>query len=293
VNGYEQLLHWTAEVGAGRFGMFSGAHAWATGEEVPAMQTLRLMTALGYVEVDWAGRRWAAVRPTITLLPDAGGYGLVVGARTERLTRELSDNVDDPDVFVDARAQWQAPDTCFVAADSEAALERLATQFGLPFVHSVTERLADVLPSLDVLLHGTAPAVVQHYGVERYDLEFGFQAVDDDRSPGFYRYEISGPRRMQFQAADGRRYHVDLAVGAWAEARRLGELAHIWWRPDGTNGSLMTPWRLPLPSLHARSAALCSGLAPYVTDDGVNYVNVPEWVAIRIARSLGQELVHI
>ncbi len=124
---YEQLLHWTAEVGEGRLDAFSDAHAWATGEEVPAMQTLRLMTALGCVEVDWSGRRWAAVSPTITLLPDAGGYGLVVGARTARLTKELIDGVDDPEVLVQAVVQRHAPDACFVAANSRQPLSGLAS----------------------------------------------------------------------------------------------------------------------------------------------------------------------
>ena len=60
---YEQLLHWAAEVGEGKLGAFSDAHAWATGEEVPAMHTLRLMTALGYVEVDWVGAALGSGQP--------------------------------------------------------------------------------------------------------------------------------------------------------------------------------------------------------------------------------------
>ncbi len=290
---YEQLLHWTAEVGEGKLEAFGDAHAWATGEEMPAMQTLRLMTALGYVEVDWPGRRWAAVNPTITLLPNAGGYGLVVGARTARLTTELIDGVDDPEVLVEAVAQWYAPDAFFVAANSETALERLAELLSLPFVHSVSERLGAVLPSLNaMLIPHKEPAVVDHYGVARFDLDSGFQPVDHDERPGLYRYEITGPRRMQFRADDNSRYRVDLAVGAWAEARRAGEMNLIWWEPDGMNGTLLTPWRLPLPALHARVAALCSGLAPYEGDDGSTvYVNVPKRLAIRIAESLGQGLV--
>lgn len=239
---YEQLLHWAAEVGEGKLGAFSDAHAWATGEEVPAMQTLRVMTALGHVEVDWSGRRWAAVSPTITLLPDAGGYGLVVGARTARLASELIDGVDDPEVLVQAVAQWHAPDACFVAANSETALERLAEQLNLPFVHSVSERLGGVLPSLDAMLIASKePAVVDHYGVARFDLDAGFLPVDQDEGPGLYRYEIAGPRRMQFRADDDSRYHVDLAVGAWADARRLGDTNLIWWEPDGMNGTLSRP----------------------------------------------------
>ena len=38
MTGYEQLLHWSAERGAGTLADFTDAHAWATGEEVSAYQ---------------------------------------------------------------------------------------------------------------------------------------------------------------------------------------------------------------------------------------------------------------
>jgi hypothetical protein len=252
------------------------------------------MTALGHLEVDWPGARWGAVSPTITLLPDAAGYGLVVGARTARLTAELN-AVDAPDVFVELRVQSRAPDVCFVAADSEQALERLAEGFELPFVHSVTERLAEVLPSLDAMLVPyREPPIVDHYGVERFDLGENFLPAEDDRDPGLYRYELSGPRRMQFASEDGTRYRVDLPIGTWAEARRLRDSDLLYWEPDGTNGTLFAPWMLPLPVLHARAATLCSGLRAGWNDNGdIVYVNVPESLAVKIAESLDQQLVRI
>lgn len=294
MNGYERLLHWAAERGSGTFGDFTSAHAWATGEEVPAFRTLRTMAALGHLEADWSGSRWGAVSPTITLLPDAAGYGLIVGARTARLTTALQ-AVDDPNAFVDLRPQPRAPDACFVAADSERALELLSEQFELPFVYSVSERLADVLPPLDAMLTPyREPALVDHYGLERFDLDKYLVPAEHDRDPGLYRYELSGPRRLQFAAEDGSRYRVDLAVGTWAEARRLGATDLLDWQPDGTNGTLLAPWMLPLPALHARTATLCSGLRAETNAYGeVEYVNVPERLALRIAESLDQELMRI
>ncbi|HEV7529724.1 MAG TPA: hypothetical protein VGO29_12580 [Solirubrobacteraceae bacterium] len=294
MNGFEQLLHWTAERGSGTLADFESAHAWATGEEVPALRTLRVMSALGHLEVDWPGARWGAVRPTVTLLPDAAGYGLVVGARTARLTTSLN-SLEEPDIFVDLRTQHAAPDACFVASDSEQALERLASQFELPFAHSVAGRLADVLPPLDAMLRPyLEPPMAIYYGVERFDLDENFVRVDGDTDPGLYLYDVAGPRRMQFADDDGARYKVDLAVGTWAEARRLGAADLLYWQPDGTNGTLFAPWMLPLPVLHARASALCSGLRPGWNDHGdIIYVNVPEWLAVRIAESLEQELGRI
>ena len=80
-----------------------------------------------------------------------------------------------------------------MAANSETALERLAEQLNLPFVHSVSERLGGVLPSLDAMLIASKePAVVDHYGLARFDLDAGFLPVDQDEGPGLYRYEMPG-----------------------------------------------------------------------------------------------------
>lgn len=288
----ELLLHWVAERGWGTIDEFADAHGWALGDDVPAHRTLSKMSALGQLEVDWRGRRWGAVQPALTLLPDAAGYGLLVGARTSRLTEDLLTDVIALDAFVQPVRQPGAPDAIFVAADSEQALEQVALDLQIPFVHSVTQRLSAVLPPLDAMLaHARTPPIASHYGVERYDLDNGWQPADSDRDPGLYRYELSGPRTLHFHDDDDERYRVDLALGTWAEARRLARDDFLFWRPDGLNGTLDAPGFMPLPVLHARVATLCSGLAPrWDGNGGVLYDNVPRWLAQQIASTLQQPL---
>jgi hypothetical protein len=294
---YEQLSHWMAEIGHHGFDRFAEAHNWATRGAgwSSANAALRELSALAYIEVDWRGRRWGAVPPCLTLLPDAAGHGLIVGARTARLTREVIEQVTALDAVVTPVAQQRAPDALFVAADSETALAEMASSLGIPYVHSVVERLAAVLPDLDAELAGReTPPVVRHYGMERYDFDTTKEAwipVAHDDLPGLYRYERSGPRVMHLVADDTRRFEVDLAVGAWADARRQGSRELLWWRPDAVNGTLDVPMYLPLPSLHARAATLCSGLSPTLRDGGLLYANVPEWLARDIAATLSQDLV--
>lgn len=287
----ERLLHWAAEIGTGTVTAFSDAHEWAIGAS-PAYRTLRYMSALGQLEVDWTRGRWGAVEPSLTLLPDAGGYGLIVGARTARLTDDLINDVDALDAEVQRVLQAGAPDAFFVAADSEQALEGVAAALQMPYLHSVTQRLAAVLPPLDAMLTTLrTPPIAYHYGVERYDLDYGWYGVDSEPGPGLYRYEISGPRKLHFVDSDGQRYDVDLALGSWAEARRHERSDFLYWRPDGANGTLDAPKFLPLPALHARTATLCSGLAARFDDSGgILYVNVPRWLAERIANTLAQPL---
>lgn len=289
---HEQLLHWVAEIGGSDLDRFADAHAWARPGDGWPNYALRELSALASVEVDWRARRWGAVPPCLTLLPDAAGHGLLVGARTARLTRELVDGVDAIDAIVSPVAQPRAPDALFVAADSEIALANVAGALDIPYVHSVVERLTVVLPALDAELAGRAtPPIVMHYGVERFDLDEGFLSAEQDDAPGLYRYERSGPRAIHFVAGDGCRFDVDLAVGAWAEARRVGVADLLWWRPDSVNGTLDVPRYLPLPSLHGRAATLCSGLSARYDNGSFLYDNVPDWVADRIAAALGQDLV--
>lgn len=290
---HEQLLHWVSELGAGTFDAFGEAHAWTTRRDPPHSMhaALQELSALAHAEVDWRAGRWSAVPPCVTLLPDAAGHGLVVGARTGRVSREILEAAPS-DVYAQPVRQRRAPDAIFLAADSETALERFADALDLPYVHSVVEQLAAVLPDLDAELAGhETPPIVRHYGLERFDLDDGWGVAEEDRDPGLYRYERAGPRAIHLVGDDGGRHEVDLAVGTWAEARRQAVADLLWWEADGVNGTLNVPPFLPLPTLHARAAALCSGLSPRWDDGCRLYDNVPRWLADAIAAALAQTLV--
>lgn len=291
---YEVLAHWLAEVGHHGFDQFTEAHTWAlAGRHVASpYAALRELSALAYIEVDWRRRTWGAAPSCLTLLPDAGGHGLLVGARTARLTREVDERIQSHDAIAIPVAQTRAPDSIFIAAGSETALERAADALEIPYAHSVVERLAAVLPGLDAeLVTRRTHPVVMHYGVDRYDIDDGWSPVDSDDAPGMYKYERSGPTAIHFVDENDARFDVDLAVGAWAEARRRGVSDLLWWKRDFVNGTLDVPQFLPLPSLHARAATLCSGLPARFHDGSYFYVNVPEWLAHRIASDLAQVLI--
>ena len=219
------------------------------------------MTALGYVEVDWSGRRWAAVSPTITLLPAAGGYGLVVGSRTARLTSDLIDGVDDPEVLGAGRPRSGMPlmRTLWLPTQRRRSSDWQSSS-GLPFVHSVSERLGGVLPSLDAMLTSTQRAGCRGITTAWHASTStpASSRSDQDERPGLYRYEIAGPRRMQFRPDNDSCYPPSISLsGRGLRPRRSGDTNLIWWEPDGTNGTLLAPWRLPLPATsRARSSAL-------------------------------------
>jgi hypothetical protein len=291
---YELLLQWMSERGTGSWPEFREAFRWAIpdAQEGGAQSCMRSLMTLAQVEIDWNSGVWAAAPTVVTLLPSAGGHGLLTGARTGKLRAALEDGLDEaPHVFAFFCEQEHAPDVCFIAADSEDDLTQLANGLGFPFEYSVADRLASLLPSIDAMLAERASTPgVPDLGVERLDVTADrWRPVDSDTVPGLYRYEYRG-RELRWIDADGRPYRVDFALGAYCELRRVRSSAILYWTQLAVNGTLSVPLKAPLPVLQARAATMCTGLAPNRFASVLRYENVPRKIAEAIAVSLDQQL---
>jgi hypothetical protein len=119
-----------------------------------------------------------------------------------------------------------------------------------------------------------------------------WEDVEEDFEPGFYRY--AAPDRPRFRLIESTEsvYDVDLTFGVYAALSRWGA-NRMRYLPASVNGLLEVPLRAPLPTLQARTAALCSGLAPEKRGKCLVYANVPEEIAECIARSLDQSLTLV
>jgi hypothetical protein len=253
---------------------------------------MRALATLGHVEMDWDAGAWAAAPAVVTLLPSAGGHGLLTGARTGRLRSLVADGLDEaPHVFAFFHEQEDAPDVCFIACDSEADLNDLAAELGIPFEHSVADRLASLLPSIDAMLaERLSTPGVPDLGVDRLDvLADRWRPVESDSEPGLYRYEYRG-RQLRWIDEERRPHRVELALGAYCELRRLSKSDVLNWMELPVNGTLSVPLSAPLPVLQARAATMCSGLAPQRHAGVLRYENVPRRIAQAIAASLDQQL---
>jgi hypothetical protein len=297
VTPYELLLQWASERGEGIWSDWKDAYRWATpaGRVSGPSVGLRTFATLGHVEIDWEAGHWTVAPSVLTLLPDAGGHGLLTGARTGALRRRLEHELEHPDVIACFYAQADAPDACLVAADSATALQDLADWLEVPYEHSVGRRLAELLPSLDAMLaeRSSAPGVPD-LGVEMFETRSGrWSPVESDSEPGLYRYERGWRKELRWRDDDGQPHHVDMALGAWCELRRVDRRREIRWEQESVHGNLLVPVRFPAPVLHARAAAMCSGLAPVKEGRMLMYRNVPKDVAEAVASTLGQELVVV
>jgi hypothetical protein len=292
---HELLLQWASECGSGSWDQFRDTFRWALPDARTggAFTCMRRLTTLGHLEIDWDAGEWAAAPTVVTLIPSAGGHGLLTGARTAALRAQLSDEMDElPHVFPFFREQEDAPDVCFVACDSEDDLIALAAELDVPFEHSVADRLASLLPSLDAMLaERLSTPGVPDLGVDRFDvLADRWRPVETDSAPGLYRYEHRGRRELRWIEDERRPYRVDFALGAYCELRRLSAYDILHWVRVGPNGTLSVPLKAPLPVLHARAATMCSGLGPQRHASVLRYENVPRETALAIASTLEQEL---
>jgi hypothetical protein len=299
---HDLLLEWVSERGEGSWPKLREAHTWLRAEsEVEPWETASLiarqMSALGHLELDWRRSRWAACPPMLTLLPSAGAHALLTGGRTRELLDRLAAAKEERgDIFcLDPIEQALAPSALLIACDDERAMRDLASSLGIASSYSVASQLAGVLPDLDSYLHqaATTPAPsgygVQMLGLERLD----WSDVEDDRDQGLYRYEAPAGRRFRYVDGSGTSHEVDLAIGTYAALRESPGRGWLKWFRKSLNGDLEVRLRAPLPTLHARAAALCSGLAPMHRGSCLVYVNVPKAIALALARSLAQELTVV
>lgn len=299
---FDLLLAWISERGSGSWQQLREAYDWLfQPERREPWQTAgfcaQILSTLGHIEIDWHVGRWAAAPPLLTLLPAAGAHALLTGARTRRLQALLAIEAeeDTPGVMpLPLVPQDVAPSACIVAVEDERAAVALSERLGVLYRHSASEELSRILPDLDsYVLRREAHPPRRGYGIERFDPDsLSWQDVGRDDSPGLYRYDTPIRAEHRLLDTDGAIYAPERAVGIWSALSRWGE-NRIKFDPKSLNGELIVPLQAPLPTLHARAAALCTGFSPQKRGSVLVYPNVPREVAERIARSLDQTLIDV
>ena len=297
----DTLLEWLSERGEGSWTQLREAYDWLfpiTRRErwQTAGFAARMLSALGHLEIDWATQHWSAAPTTLTLLPNAGGHALLTGARTRTLIDDLETEIgDSPELFpLPVHPQQLAPSAKLIACNSARAARRLADALDIRFSHSASEQLSSMLPPLDARLRlGRSAKAPVGYGVQALDLtDLRWRDVESFERPGFYRHAAPAGPTFRLVDNDGLTYAVDLARGIYAALSRWGE-SRLKYMPQSVNGELVVPVAAPLPTLQARTAALCTGLAPEKRAQTFIYPNVPEHIAAAIAKSLDQSLQYL
>ncbi|AWK09573.1 hypothetical protein DDQ41_12320 [Streptomyces spongiicola] len=306
------LLRWVSELGEGELPDVKRGMWWLAGARCPDVEPgapgrwLRDALSLAYLDIDWRNRRWCATPPALTRLPQARGLAVLTGSRTaafeERL--ELAMQEGPVEVFrvpsVRPARDIPLPVSLLVQFDGEAELKEWAGGLGVAYTPCFALQGAALLPPVSLETRASAPEFGKP--LERYDLErraYGW--VRGPQEDGLYRIKQGDGKRVCQVLRDGTWYETVHEEGVYSVlGQQQGSDADVLrWLPDKEpgcelTGTLFVDWGYPLPDLHRRVAALCSGLAPRINEHAENlaYDNVPKDVAEKIADSLGQHLTE-
>ena len=316
---HDELLEWCSERGEGTVDAFEAAAEWLAERKPgqdhdrdPGLATFQLQ-ALGHLEVDWRGGRWAVAPTSITVLDDAGGNALLLGSRPRSLMRRLRTlhvDPDDelreeisPDVMVrDPVPQFgrNGPSAIYLTAPDDSTIERLCEKLGIRFEQRIERRLRAALPSLvSYVAAGLAHATPPGFAARRLfpTSRRRWRDVEDDSAPGAYEYRGYGPAQYFYRGEAGSLAQADKWIVVHAELRRLGLTVMQY---SGSRRSLFVPGALPLPLLYGRCAVFRTGLLPRVhTQPPKGLENCPwttwleyENVTAKLATTLSERLGH-
>lgn len=297
------ILRWMSETGAGPVSDLREKLAWlARTQDSSTSRTatgrwLRDISALGHTEVDWQSDRWSVGPPVITPLPCSDGTAVLAGSRRTGLLERL----EQADVSVTtygpavASGSLPVPTVIFAQYDGQDGLKAAANEAGLTYSSCAARKLAEHLPSLKLGAEAPPPAhgnvTLQRFNHE----EMAFQPNRGDRD-GLYRIRLHGALRHLYRL-NGTWHDCELAAGIFIDYARSGGVSVMRFReerdyPGGPVGSVFIDGAAPLPALHARALALCSGLPPRFSDAArmTTYANIPATVASTVAESLQQRL---
>ncbi len=257
------------------------------------------MSALGHVEVDWRGGRWAIAPPIAALLPSCGGTAVLAGSRRKGLVEKLDSMISVQTLqAVGSDSRLVTPNQVYLQADSIKVLVEALEECGIGYGGRVADHIANGLPRLRLGQPAAPPAY--DAPVNRLELRDGIRFVHGEATTdsGLYQLTVQGRPSYLYRSGD-EWFHTDHAGGVlWAIAENGHDVFR--WRHERTDGpteigTLFIDQGAPLPALQARALVLCSGMPAAFGDKAKTaiYRNVPKTVADVVARSVRQQLVAI
>lgn len=321
---YDRVLNWVSEKGSGNLEEFKKAWDWVRassgyGEWRSASKPwhgLSDLSALGHAEISWGGGNpWAVARPALTMLPNSGCRAVLVGARTKALFTGGQDDLGsgsgvlnriydeqqigfDIDVIEPADCGRKGPTSIVIAGESIQEVQKVASAAGVDFTFSISRELAAMFPTLErsraLWVERSMP---QGHPLKQFDPD-RMRWIDcperDNYPPGLYRAEASWDVIHILELPGGRSVEVSREHGVY-ELLRWEEISALQYSME--RRELWVPVQARLPLLQARAATLATGILPKYEkrneQDGQAYVNVDEFLADRIAKSLDQKVKFI
>jgi hypothetical protein len=300
------LLRWMSETRTGTLSALRTRIAWLAGtadmlaSRSDAGLWIRDATAMGLMEADWDADRWKAAPSVITRIPEGDDLALFTGSRPVSVIHTLRnsgvDIVEAPRAENPGRLGRAA--TLWLRFDDTSQLIEAARDSGCQYVPCAAVQMAAMLAPVGPGPEAAAPA---HGNVtlERYHVTSGtWQAFASAATmpASLYQLERQG-RKAYLLHRGGRWFRTTYAEGVHLELAAAG-VRPMRWRRDAARretGTLFIDHGAPLPALHLRVAALCTGLPPRVAGKArtLAFDNVPQTVAWQLSSSLGHTLEEL
>lgn len=296
----DRVLEWLSFRGHGRLSDVTSSVA-ALMDGHPRARTkaarayLRRLEVLGHLDLLWSESKWR-IRPTVlTQLPGSSAFALVIGERTGELEDRLEAEVVLHKVgpTKTGTASLGDPGILLLEYDSEAELIEVAAHAGASFIPCAALSVAANLPLLGP---GPRSAGPNTYGsaVEMFNVfHREFTRVEAFRRDGLFRQTVNG-RWQYWLFRSGFWSSVGYAEGMCLTMSEVDSKClqlKILEDVEDPIGTLRVNATLPLPVQHRQALALCSGVSPVKTPGRAwTYENVPNSVALAVARSIHQHL---
>lgn len=287
---YNDLLRWLSENRCGPWGALKSVANWLLPGQEYVSRVVDDLSSLGHLEMDWAQEQWTVAPPAVVTLPFSGLRAVLAGRRLPPLIEAIASGevFEDLDIWVDERTQKGGPDVIYFSTSRQLDIPTLAARLGVQFSDYPALRLVRALPMVGQDGAESPPPVVE--SGEQWDgIAMRWRPLEKSGHAGLFRVDAYG-RWRHVLSKDGVRYwHTDLSAGRYAELARVGRSV-VTYQAEGISGTLVVPVNVPLPTLHARVATLCTGTLPSNDGKVLRYRNVPPVLAQAIATSVGQVL---
>ncbi|GEB46005.1 hypothetical protein MTE01_19500 [Microbacterium testaceum] len=301
------LLRWMSEIGSGTIEDLRARIEWmcrTVDIDLPPYASgrwLRDISSLGHCELDWDTGRWSIAPAAIVTLPGGDGLAVLAGERRLRILRALT----DAEMWVEearrasVEGEIPVPTTLFAPFSAADELVQIARVAGAIDAGLSCENIADALTPIEPRRPTGPPAYASELEVLDALFPRDWRTVSANQlnpPEGLYRERING-RWRHLTRRGGEWFDCDLSAGVFAELARRHESAIRWRSEPGRQaadiGTVFVDWGAPLPVLHRRALALCTGFPPRlgVVATTAIFENVPRSIAARVCTSLGQTLV--
>lgn len=275
----DQLVEWCSVLGSGTRPQFESACDGLIGPDDPTSQVLSRLELMGYIDVDWErSGRWSVTPTALALVEGSGGHAVLSGGRTAGTWRVLKSMCHEGVVVALKAVQGDPayPSSWFVGVRTGGDLRAVAKALNAAVSDSAASSQLGYYAGLaEILAESTTRFVPSGFQAKRFDpLRLRFVDVDVSRDAwpaGCFEQRSRGRNRYLFVDDAGTRHVLDRWVAIHSELHRTRSVGIavppvLEWDSATERMANLAAARLPIQ--WARTAVLCTGLAPWRSTSG-------------------------